>query len=245
MKRLPSILAFFFVTISLWRVSDFMSNGLHLGFLGVLFAIGVAVAVYVSAYFTQHEKTRWAALVGLVFFGFLDVYFNTLEMVRTLSGLQIVSAGSTFLKANAVQLTNIFQWSALVYGVIPTLSAAQLGWLQSDAEKVAILNRRSWIAAFFKAISATLQKGIVANLENQYHISAYRQIEGGKSGKQLEVSDDTVIDADALNGKVRWEDLLATQKTEIAGMSTRQIVSKWHISERSARNWKARVEAGE
>lgn len=245
MRRLPSILAFFFVTISLWRVSDFMSRGLHLGFLGVLFAIGVAVAVYVSSYFTQHEKTKWAALVGLVFFGFLDVYFNTLEMVRTLSGLQIVADGSTFLRANSVQLTNIFQWSALVYGVIPTLSAAQLGWLQSDAEKVAFLNRRSWIAAFFKAISATMQKGIVANLEERYHISTYRQIESGKSGKQLEVSDDTVIDADAVFGKIRWEDLIAADKTAIAGMSTRQIVAKWHVGERTARNWKSRVEAGE
>lgn len=249
MRKAPQFLALFLIIITFVRVSQFLSFGIKLGWLGFAFAVAVTLGVYVSGFFSSVKGLsltgRITAILLLVAFGATDLLFNTLEMIRTLAPETLIGSGENFLYLNATALTAIMHTAALVYGVLPTLLAGGLGILQGQAEKVASLNHRSWIAAFFKAISATLQKGIVANLEERYHISNYRQIPSGNSGKSLPVGDDIAIDAEEFR-QVRWGDLTSADKSAIAAMNSRQIMAKYRLgSERTARDWKARVEAGQ
>lgn len=245
MKRVPALLAIGFVLITFFRVSAFLQHGMQLGVLGISFAIALTAAVYASAYFTQFKESKGWAIVSLVVFGILDLWFNELEMIRSLSPEQLVVEGSSFLAFDAKTIENLLHISALIYGVAPTICAALLGLLQGSVEKVASLNKRGFFATILVATKATLQKGIKATLEDWFGKEHFAQLSSGKSGNMLPVSDDEVIDADALPEKVRWEDLLAGDKSVIAGMSTRQIVAKWKVSDRTARNWKTRVVAGE
>lgn len=249
MRKAPQFLALFLIVITFVRVSQFLAYGIKLGWLGFAFAVAVTFGVYVAGFFSSVKGLsltgRITAICLLAAFGATDLLFNTLEMVRTLAPETLIGNGSNFLYLRADALTSIMHVAALVYGILPTLLAGGLGLLQGQAEKLASLNRRSWIAAFFKAISATLQKGIVANLEEHYHISAYRQIQGGNGGNRLPVGDDIAIDAEEL-GKIRWEDLTSADKSAIAAMSSRQIMARYRgISERTARGWKQRIEKGE
>lgn len=248
MKKSPTLLAFFLILITFFRVSNFLSIGIRLGYLGTAFAFAVAAGVFVAGYFSALKDIsivgRIIAIVLLLAFGVTDLFFNELEVIRSLAPETLIGNGSNFLSMDKNSLTALMHIGAVAWGALPTLLAGGLGLLAAQAEKVASLNKRSWISAALMAISATFTKGIKANLEERYHIGQYRQITSGNSGKALTVSDDEVIDADLLPEKVRWEDLLATDKEAIAAMNGNQIVAKWKVSPRTARNWKSWVVNG-
>lgn len=245
MRKAPALLAIGFILITFFRVSMFLSVGMQLGWLGVSFAIALTCGVYTAAYFTQFRETKLAAFISLVPFAIADLWFNEMEMVRSLAPETLIGNGANFLGFTSQSITTGLHVSAVVYGMLPTIFAALLGWLQADVAKVANLNKRGWLAASCVAIWATLTRGIKATLEDRFEIGKYAALPSGNSGKPLISADDTVIDADAVAARVRWEDLLAADKTAIAGMNTNQIVAKWHVAERTARNWKTRVEQGQ
>lgn len=243
MKKAPVLLAIGFVLITFFRVKQFLDEGLDLGWLGISFAIALTCAVYSAAYFTQFKETKNWAIVSLVVFGALDLWFNELEMIRSLSPEKLIVEGSAFLALNSTQITSAMHISALIYGVAPTLCSALLGFLQGDVEKVASLNKRGWIAQLWAANVALWKREIQATAAKRFGSRGFAELGYGNSGNLLPDAEDAdVITANA--GKIRWEDLKVADKEEIAAFNTRQIVAKWQVSPRTARNWKSRVESG-
>lgn len=248
MKKLPQLLAFFFILVTFFRVSSFLSTDLKFGAYGYFMAFAVTVGVFLGGYFTSKPDIsklgRFWAILALVLFGVVDWYYNYLEVVHSLAPETLISKGANFLNMNDAYITYMMQWAAVLYATVPTVGAGLLGLLQSQVEKIASLNKRGWVAASVMAISATLTKGIKATLEDKYQIGKYAQIGSGNSGKQLTDSNEDAIDGSILPDKVRWEDLLATDKEAIAAMNGKQIIAKWQVSPRTARNWKSWVISG-
>lgn len=237
MKKAPAILAVGFVLITFFRVQQFLRDGMHLGTLGISFAIALTCAVYSAAYFTQFKETKFWAIVALVMFGALDLWFNELEMIRSLSPETLVVAGSSFLAMNSEQITKAMHVSALIYGVAPTLCSALLGFLQGDVEKVQSLNKRGVFGQVWYAIRATFLKGLNATLAEWFGQEYLAPQLPSKQNQLPQTTDGEIVVAK----KVRWEDLLADDKDAIAQMNTRQIMSKYAVSKRTASYWKQKV----
>lgn len=243
MKKAPAILAVGFILITFFRVSVFLSEGMKLGWLGISFAIALTAGVYVSAYFTQFKETKLAAFAALVPFAVADLWFNEMEMIRALSPETLIAAQANFLNFSADSITRGLHISAVVYGALPTVFAALLGWLQADAEKVASLNKKGWIAQLWAANVALWKREIQATAVKTFGNQRFAELKSGNEGNQPLLSvDESVVSVDA--GKIRWEDLKVADKEEIAAFNTRQIQSKWQVSPRTARNWKKWVGQG-
>lgn len=241
MKRLPAILAIGFILITFFRVAQFLQYGMKLGWLGVSFAFALTMGVYTSAYLTQFKETRKAAIFALIPLAIADLWFNNIEMVRSLASVTLINADANFLGLDAKQITTILHASAIVYGCAPTIFAALLGWLQADTEKVASLNKRGLISQILWASKATFTRGLRAQLEDWFGTSFVAQLPSGNSGKALLDAQSEIVDAP----KVRWEDLLAQDKDAIAQMTVRQLMAKYPaISRRTANNWKSWVASG-
>jgi hypothetical protein len=132
MRKLPTILAFGFISITLWRVGQFVWLRMGAGVLGALFSIFLGIGVYMSSYFTRDNITRqdgkidrrdrnvklWA-WITLVFFVLVDAIFNMLEV---------------WLSVKPV--TAEMQGTALLYGAFPTVAAALLGALKGYVDKL-------------------------------------------------------------------------------------------------------------
>jgi len=241
MRKMPLLIAIGLVIITFFRVSTFMVFGMDLGILGYFFAFALTAGVFTSAYFTRFNETKWLAISALGLFGIADMWFNTFEMIRDLSVMQLVAPDAAFLGMNSAQIVYSMHLSAIAYGVLPTVFAGMMGALQSRADKVASLKVKSWIAQIWFAIRATFMKGLNATLADWFGKQYFADISQGNSGKSLPVADQPILDAP----KIRWEDLQVADKEAIAQMSPRQIMARYgSISVRTARNWKQWVSEG-
>lgn len=227
MRKLPSRLAAFFILITISRVAAFAVLGLKLGPLGYAFAVGLAVGVYVTAYFARFKETKWISLIMLALFMSADLWFNEFELIRLLSTLDLISPDANFLELDHAALVRGMQISAIAYGAFPTIAAAGLGWLQSGADKVASLKVRRWFGKFGLAIAARIETWFPETSDSGVTISAGR------------------VDFPAISGngntamvKARWNELSASAKVEIAGKSEAAILAMYGGSARRARMWK-------
>lgn len=234
MRKSPQRLAFLLIAITITRVALLVVFGMKVGPLGYVFAVAVAAGVYVGAYFLRFKETRWAAFLTLILFAGADLFFNVLESVRSLSTEALVATDANFIGIGAEDLRHLFQRAALVFAAFPTIAAASLGWLQSGAERVAVLKSRAWFGKFGVAIMARMEKVLPEIEDRAANMPGATRILPASSAQP-------VLEA----GKIRWEDLLASDKDFVAAHSTRQIVAQYGISDRTARNWKSRITAGE
>ena len=234
MRKSPQFFALFFIIITVGRVAAFISLGLHIGVMGWAFAIGLTACVFITAYFARYKETRWAGGVGLVFFLLIDLWFNEFELIRTLSTKQLVPPVANFMNIPQQDLQFAMQFSALVFGAFPTIAAALLGWLQSGADRVAVLKSRRVLPPFMLAFAARFQSWFPEQADRvKISNPNYRD------GSENEVIEGTEIAAKQLPGKaVRWDVLTASDKAQIAGMLPLQIISRYGGSERRARMWK-------
>lgn len=227
MRNLPKLLAFAFIAVTLSRVALLISVGFKADWQGWAFAVGLAIGVYLSTYFIRYKETFWPAISATVFFVIVDLWFNEVEIVRTLSASDMIAPSANFLSMNAEYLRGMMQVSALIYGAFPTIAAALLGWLQAWAEKVATLKPR----AFFPHI----QLAIMAKVDSMFPVTTEtRRI----SGNNQPLLPETVENAPYRQNAVRWENLTTADRAEIAGMLPMQIISRYGGSDRRARMWK-------
>jgi hypothetical protein len=150
-RKLPTIVAGAFLAIQLQRVADFVGHGLGAGpFLGWAFAIGIAAAVFTSAYWTRQSITRKdekedkrdvqaqvTAWCSLIVFVSLDGTFNLAETLRVL-------------------VDQTLRLPAIIYGVSPTVAAAILGMLQGRIDRLPVAPRKSRTGSVLDAISAAI-----------------------------------------------------------------------------------------
>lgn len=225
MRKMPQRLALFFILITIARVAFFMVQGLHVGPLGYAFAIGLAAGVYVSAFYVRFPQTQKAAIVSLVFFLTVDLWFNEFEVIRTMAEAENFSSAALFLSWDAEILRKMVQFSALVFGAFPTFAAALLGWMQSGAEKANLGKRRAWFGQFGLQFGAKI-------------LSYFPEIsEDGQNRPALTGSSDVIEGNTGL--KVSKGRLVSEDWDWISAHAVRQIAVKYGTSVRNARNWKA------
>lgn len=124
MKRLPILLAFGFIGITIVRIASFASDGSwQWNILGTIFAIMLAMSVYVSSFFLGYAHSRRSAMWSLIFFGLVDIIFNFAE---TLSWSVQVGRWDTMVDFGFSQLY-IYRLADVIYGLFPTVAAALLG----------------------------------------------------------------------------------------------------------------------
>lgn len=129
-RRIPMLLALLFIVITIDRVASFTGSTV----LSWLFAIGLTVSVFVSAYLLDYDKSKEAARVSLLFFVLVDGMLNLGEVVRW-----SVDLGRWDRSIGLFGL-NIYLWrmADLVYGVFPTVAVLILGWLSNRASQIPI-----------------------------------------------------------------------------------------------------------
>lgn len=169
MKKLPLILAGGFLFITLARVAAFSANSMQAGFLGWIFATGLGLAVFVSAYFTrvsvtdksgaEARRSRYAriiATVNLVLFVVVDGFFNLAEVLLNVTDPNL-------------------QVAAWTYGIFPTVAAALLGALQGAVDRLPTPPRRESFASEFRKRIGNLLRRRVENWINDSEIKAQRK----------------------------------------------------------------------
>lgn len=234
MRKSPQFFALFFILITVGRVAAFISLGLHIGAIGWLFAIGLTACVFVSAYFARYRETKVAGIVSLLFFLTIDLWFNEFELIRTLSTRQLVPPIANFMEIPQKKLQYAMQFSALVFGAFPTIAAALLGWLQSGADRVAVLKSRRVLPPFMLAFAARFQSWFPETADRVKITNP-----NFREGSETEVIEGSEISAKQLPSKAaRWEHLTASDKAQIAALLPIQIIAKYGGSERRARMWK-------
>lgn len=126
-KRIPTLIAFVFISLTLARVVDYVNAKFHAGGLAWLFSGGLALAIFISSYYTRKtvkdEKTtnrnrRYAAWTSLVFFVATDGYFNLAEVLRV-----------------AEPMTGWLAAGPWIYGLFPTAAAVLMGILQGYIDR--------------------------------------------------------------------------------------------------------------
>jgi len=135
-KTSPRNLSLFFLAVTIYRTAVFMADGLALDWVGTALAIGIAVGVFVSAYFLGRLPLLMGiavALPALALFWIVDTAFNMLEVVRTLSTANFVPTNANFLSMSAADIRWAMQWAGLAVGVFPSTATAMLGLLQGQA----------------------------------------------------------------------------------------------------------------
>lgn len=204
MQKAPYYIAIGFIAITIVRVSVFVALGLHVGPLGYVFGVVVGMWVYVSTFWLNRKETFWPALVSTIISISTDLFFNELELVRSLSTQAMVAPESNFMGIGAENLRYLMQFAALVFGAIPTVAAASLGWLQSSILKIKEFNKPSgWervMAALFRIVSGLGM--VVAVRVEAFAAFAGQQVPQNSPGS---------------GAITRWEDLTASDKTELAG----------------------------
>lgn len=223
MRRLPTILAGTFVAITLARVAALANGALGAGWLGWPFAIGLGAGVYLCSYWLKvaDDKTRVAALVSLVFFALSDLVFNTSEVYRG-------------MLADGTWGDWLLRLAGIVYAAFPTLAVGLLGWLQGRVDRLpptpvrkgAILPRiRFWLAA-----------QIDGNLPECAVSSAAQQIIIPESAGQLPEDRRHVA---------TWRNLSDEDRRQVASLSTDEVQRLFGVSDRTARNWRAKAARSE
>lgn len=244
MRKTPQFLAFLFILITIGRVAAFIEFGLHVGWTAKIFAVALAVGVYVTAYFLRYKETRIPAGIGLAFFTIMDLWFNEFELIRVLSAVSMVAPESNFMNWDAEKLHFALQVSALAFGAFPTIAAGVLGWLQAGADRVATLKTRRINLPFAVAFAAKIQSWIPETTDT---VKITRP--GGNQGAESAVIDGTEISAPQLPSRSsRWERLTENDKADIAANSVFWIIQKYGFSgkgaPRKARMWKQWVREG-
>jgi hypothetical protein len=230
MKKSPLALSAFFLAITVYRTAMFAADGLALDWLGTAFAIGIAVGVYVSAYFIRRKETALWAWLALPAFMIVDLAFNMLEVVRTLSTANFVPNDANFLEMNSADIRFAMQWAGIAFGMFPTLATALLGLMQGGADRIDWTNRASIFWQIRMAIMAKFGIGNVAEpaIDNGITVTkpAIPQIINGKRG-----------------GTPKTQ-LTADQVSELPRLEDGQIVAMYGIAPRTARKWKQDVKSG-
>jgi hypothetical protein len=224
MKRAPERLAFFFLAVTIYRLAFFMADGMILGWLGVALAIGTAAGVYVCAYYAFRQHTWPWALPGLAIFGLIDMAFNMLEVVRTLSTANFVPKDANFLNMSAADIRWMMQWAGIAIGIFPTVATALLGLIQSGANKMTWPQNQSFFGQIQVAILAKFgieRPAIAAN--EPVIISNSTEIQPTTNGKRQMTAKGS---------------LTAEQRAALPTLTDGQIVSMYGIKPRTARKWR-------
>lgn len=237
MRNNPSRLAMFFIAITIARVAAFAVTGLQIGWLGYALAIGLACGVYVAAYFLPFAETKWPVVFALLLFLFSDLWFNEFETIRTVSTMTLVDDKANFLGWDANTIRRMMQVSALLYGALPTLAAAVLGWLQSKAERVKVLRQRTWFGKVGLAFAARIENAFPVVEDVASHPAA---IQTAKS----EISGYLPGENTGIPRKVRWEEIPVAERDEFPALSDSEIVHRYGGSVRRARMWRQWIREG-
>lgn len=224
MKRAPQFLSVFFLSVTIYRLAFFMADGMILGWLGVALAVGTAAGVFVCAFYAFHRYTWPWALPGLAIFGLIDMAFNMLEVVRTLSTANFVPTDANFLNMSAADIRWAMQWAGIAIGIFPTLATALLGLIQSGANKMDWTQRDSWFGQMGWAFMAKfgIEKPAQAVME------------------PVIISNPTEIQP-KIKGRMKMSaknSLTAEQRAALPTMTDGQIVSMYGIKPRTARKWR-------
>lgn len=126
MRKFPLIIAAVLILVQvsgLVAYSDSAAN-MH-GLRSWAFSVGIEATVFLAAYFTRYQVTRWAAIAVLTLSLLVSGFLNTAKSI-------------TDLPTNADDLARI---SAVVFGVVPTLFATVLGALQAYVAKLPPLGK--------------------------------------------------------------------------------------------------------
>lgn len=233
MRNAAQRLALFFIAITITRVAMFVAMGLKIGWMGWAFALGLGYGVYLFAYALRLRGTLWPAMIGVIAFMMVDLFFNEMELIRMLSAENFVAKDSHFLGYKADELRNLMQVGALIFGAFPTIAAGLLGWLQASMERVQVLRTRSWTGKIGLGIMATFNK-YFPEIEDKGH--SLPQVSASASGKML-------TDGGNTGGK-RWEEISAEDKANLPRLSAGQIVARYGGSPRRARMWKQWIKDG-
>jgi DNA-binding CsgD family transcriptional regulator len=157
-RKLPTIIAFAFIAITLWRVAQFAGQRMGGGWTGWVFSICLGVGVYLSSYWTRDSITAkdgktdrrntnvkvWA-WGSLVFFVLTDGLYNLAE---------------TWLTVNPKETDWLLIVTTAVFGVSPTVAAAILGALQGHIDRLPkppVSEKSSIVVALKRRIVAALQ----------------------------------------------------------------------------------------
>lgn len=235
MRKLPTILAFGFISITLWRVGQFADTRMYGGWPGWVFSIFIGMGVYLSAYYTRDSITikdngkedkrsvnvkKWAWIL-LAFCVAGDGLFNMSEVWYT---VKPAKTDILLIVATAV------------FGLFPTLAAAGFGALQGHVDrlpqppvKVSLwLSIRRRLAA---AIDGTQQKAP----EEEHKAPVKHAKPPEETQKAPEVIEDTP------EAPVLWRNIPAHDRYAIAAMNTKEIMGAYGIDERKAREWRTKA----
>jgi hypothetical protein len=227
LRSAPFRLAAFGLLITIVRIAMFVAIidsgfGPALGkiFAGA-FAVFIAGGVYVSSFFVRPPRTRKAGAAGLIVFGVADLWFNEATVVFYTSSASLVGPDSNFLGISAESIRYFMQITALGFGVLPTLGAAVLGWMQAGALEVTSLNKPGIWARMGTALGKIVVGwGVAVAIRLE---SEAKQV--GNNGQDVAVFPDD------------WRKLTASQKKQLERMSDREIAAAANITLRSAQNW--------
>lgn len=233
MKEAPFKLALFSILITVIRIALFVfiidkGYGETLGkVFAVTFAFLMAAGTYLSAFSVRFPNSRWAGLAGLLLFGAGDLLFNEAAVIYVTSSATLIPPESNFLNMSNTELLYSMQVLTLVFGAMPTLAAAVLGWMQASFYKVAELNK----AGLMGRISSALGRIITG-----WGVAVAVRFEGGKNNRKVTESygGESTRQSDGYD----WRSLSDTERANLTGKDTRQITQLYPgIPERTALNW--------
>jgi len=229
-KTSPRNLSLFFLAVTIYRAAIFMATGLALGLVGTSLAVGNAVGVYISAYFLARlplKRGILVALPALILFGLIDMAFNMLEVVRTLSTANFVPESANFLNMSAADIHWAMQWAGLAVGIFPSVATALLGLLQGQANTLDYLDNQSFFGQMQLAFLAKI--GYKNTADQTY---------------QPVTITTTQENAPRITGNSKMiakSSLTSEQRSALPTLTDGQIVSMYGIKPRTARKWKADV----
>lgn len=231
MKNAPFRMAAFGLLITILRIAMFVAIidsgfGPMLGrIFAAAFAIFIAGSVYVSSFFVRHPKTRVAGIAGLIIFGAADLWFNEATVVYYTSAASLVPPNSNFLGVTSDDLRYFMQLTAIGFGILPTLGATVLGFMQAGAGEVTAINKPNWI----QRIGIALSKIVVS-----WGVAVAIKLESSAPRNGNFAQDIGTFPDD-------WRKVTVSQKKLLARMSKNEIVQAAHIEPRSADNWIANL----
>lgn len=236
MKTAPSWLAYFLIAITIGRVALLLDHGLALGWMGWFFAVALGAGVYVSAfYFGRPAGLRKVpGAIGLAVFGLGDLWFNEVEVIRSISAIQLLPESANFLDMAADELRWMMQMTALFFGAFPTVGAALLGWMQSVAPTITEFNQPGFLERVVKATGDVIAARAHA-LEMKITSIALPAPSVGQ------------IPPRTVEGRLRvkWRNLTADDCAWIESRSRADITAKYGISDGAAGEWQRRIRNGE
>lgn len=237
MKNAPSRLATFLIFITIARVAFFLANGLHLGWMGWAFAVGLGAGVYVSAYYFG-KAAGWNKIVGflgLILFGGGDLWFNEMEVIRILSAKDLIVDSANFMNYSADDLRWAMQYSAIFFGAFPTLGAGLLGWMQSVAEGIPDFQKPTLYARIETALGRMVTSwagGFAVKLEKRANIAV-------QDGEIM-----PLLDGQAKLVR-RWKSLTAEDIARIPLLNREEVTIQYGVSDGAAGDWHRKIKAGE